>query len=180
MTYSVKEIIFDDFTNSVDTFYYELKEVYDSKFLDNLNRESIKIDRYKRNNSNELWKYQNTWYSTNDNSKAERVENNKRYVKLSFPISIDAVWNLNSLNIDNAINVYYGFIHRKFQLDAFKFDSAVSVESPSINNTYSERKYREIYAKNIGLVYKNQISIEKDGASTKRGFIIEYRLKEYE
>ncbi|MEZ4805139.1 MAG: hypothetical protein R2852_06570 [Bacteroidia bacterium] len=176
--YNVTEVVYDDFTNSIDTSEYQIKEYNESTFKDNLGRDAVRIDRYKRNNDTADWIYENTWYAVNDVQKYERVENNIRYLKLSFPITIDAVWNSNSLNMENVNTVYYGMMHRPYTLDTFSFDSVVSVETNPIINGFRERAYKEIYAKNIGLIYKNYVYIDKAGLLQK-GIRRTYKLIEY-
>jgi hypothetical protein len=176
--YAVTEIVYDDFTNSIDTSDYQIKEYNESTFKDNLGREAVRVDRYKRNNDTADWIYQNTWYGVNDVQKFERVEDNIRYLKLSFPITIDAVWNSNSLNMENINTVYYGLMHRPYKLDTFSFDSVVSVETNPILNSFRERAYKEIYAKHIGMIYKNYVYIDKVGLLQK-GIRISYKLIGY-
>lgn len=176
--YNVHEIIYDDFTNTVDTFDYQVMELNESHFRDNLDRDAIRIDRYKRPNDTTAWTYLNTWYSVVDGQMAERVEDNKRLVKLSFPISAEATWNANSYNTDNANNVFYVLMHQKYKLDTFRFDSVVSVESTTRINLTVERVFKEVYAKGIGLVYRNQVNTDS-GGGLKRGFNITYTLYKY-
>lgn len=172
--YSVEEIVFDDFTNSSDTFHYQLKEVNASSFTDNLNRNAVKVDRYKRLSDTSIWQYVNSWYAVKASDMVERIEENKRIVKLSFPVTIDAVWNSNAYNMENAITVFYGLINQRYNLDSFRFRNALSVESSNINNEVSERSFREVYARGIGLVYKFHVSIEKSD-KVLRGFKIKYK-----
>ncbi|HEY1045515.1 MAG TPA: hypothetical protein VGF79_03690 [Bacteroidia bacterium] len=178
VTYDVTEIVYDDFTNSIDTSVYEVKEYNESVYTDNLGRKGIKLDRYIKNKTTGLWDYLNSYYSVNGQNSIERVEENKRMIKLSFPVTTDAVWNSNSLNMDNAINVFYGLIRKKYQQDAFKFESVISVESANVINSFRERSFREIYAKNIGLIFKYYVNIEKNG-NIWRGIKLTYRLKDY-
>ena len=176
--YKVHEIIFDDFTNTVDTTDYQVMEVNESHFRDNLDRDAIRIDRYRRPDDSTAWTYMNTWYAVVNNSMAERVEDNKRLVKLSFPISAEATWNANTFNTDNANNVFYVLMHDKYKMDNFKFDSVVSVESTTRINLTVERVFKEVYAKGIGLVYKNHVNTDS-GGGLKRGFKITYTLYKY-
>lgn len=173
--YEVIEILFDDFSNTSDTSIYQILEKNESTFIDNLGRKATKIDRFKRQSDTSLWTYLNSYYSVNAKNMIERVEDNKRYIKLSFPVSADAVWNSNAYNLDNAINVFYGIIDKPFTLDTLKFKSALSVESTSVNNSFRERSFKEIYAHGIGLVYKNQVAIERNGTQW-RGYKIRYKL----
>lgn len=173
--FEVNEIIFDDFSNSSDTFIYQVMEHNESYFYDNLGRKALKIDRYKRISDTSLWRYQNSCYSVNDRNMIERIEDNKRFIKLSFPITVDAVWNSNAYNLDNAINVFYGLIDKPYNQDTFRFKKAISVESTNINNNFRERSFKEVYAHNVGLVFKNQVAIERNG-SQWRGYKIRYKL----
>jgi hypothetical protein len=173
--YNVNEIVFDDFNNTSDTLNYQLRELNESVFTDNLNREAIRIDRHVRNSDSTPWKYVNTWYAVSDPRMVERVEENKRLVKLSFPITNDAVWNENALNTDNANNVFYGMMHETYKLDAFSFDSVISVRGTPRFTSTSERFFEEIYAKNIGLVYKYHVQVDNIGV-VRRGFKIKYKL----
>lgn len=177
--YKVTEVVYDDFANTIDTTEYQLKELNESQFKDNLGRYATRIERYRRSSDTADWTYINTWYAVADEQMAERVEDNKRFIKLSFPITTDAVWNANSLNMDNVNNVYYGMLHRAYKQDTFTFDSVVSVESGTINNAFRERAYKEIYAKNIGLVFRNYVYIDKLGLLL-RGSRIRYQLIRHE
>lgn len=173
--FDVNEVVFDDFSNSSDTFNYQIMEVNESEFKDNMGRVALKIDRYKRSSDTSLWKYQYSCYTVSDKNMVERVEDNKRFIKLSFPVTADAVWNSNAYNLDNAINVFYGAIDKPYNQDTFKFKKTISVESTIINNNFRERSFKEIYALGIGLVYKNQVAIERNG-SQWRGYKIRYKL----
>ncbi len=174
--YKVEEIVYNDFNNTVDTLRYTLKELNESVFKDNLGRNSIRLERYKLNEKSQ-WAYWNTWFSTTDNFTMERVEENKRLVKLSLPLSDDAVWNINAYNSDNSITAYYDFIHKPYKLDTFSFDSAIAVKSETINSFIRQRQYYEVYANKIGLVYKNIVYIDLDITGTqKRGYKIKQQL----
>jgi len=167
--FKVQEIIYDDFFNRIDTFKYQLIEVNDTIFDDNLGRKSMRIERSKRNNDTAKWKFLNVWYSNADNFMAERVEENKRLVKLSFPLAEDAVWNLNVFNTDNGLSLYYDFVHQKFPLNSIVYDSTLAVKSETIFNIVKEREYLEIYANHVGLIYRNQVNIDKNN-TIKRGY----------
>jgi hypothetical protein len=176
--YNVDEIKFDDFTNTSDTLHYQLRELNESVFKDNLGRDAIRVDRHTRSSDTSVWKYLNTWYAVQDPEMVERVEENKRFIKLSFPISNDAVWNANSLNTDNANNVFYGWMHQRYKLDTFVFDSAINVKSTPRTTSTSERAFEEVYAKHVGLVYKYQVQVDKAG-TLFRGYKLKYRLYQY-
>ena len=172
--YKIEEIIYDDFFNTIDTQRYQIKELNESIFFDNLNRRSMRIERYQLN-SKLQWEILNVFFATEDNYGAERVEDNKRIAKLSFPFSVDAIWNVNQNNSDNPITVFYDFINQPYAINTFQFDSAIAVRNDAVNNSTRQRQYYEVYVKDVGLVYKNTISIDKN-AGRQRGNKIKQQL----
>jgi hypothetical protein len=173
--FSVQDILYDDFNNSIDTFNYQIKEVNESSFKDNLDRNAIRVDRYTRNNDTINWDYLNTWYAAIDAHSVERVENNSRKIIISFPISYDAVWNSNEFNMDYVNNVFYTSFHKPYTINNTRYDSSISIESVVISNSVKERVYKEVYVKNIGLVYKNIVFIDKIG-TLQRGRRLNFKL----
>ena len=173
--YSVQEIVYDDFKNTIDTLNYQLKELNESDFKDNLGRNSIRIERYQRFNDTLNWDYLNTWYTSFDLHSIERVENNIRKTIISFPISNDAIWNSNEFNMEYVNNVFYTSFHKPYIINNIKYDSSITIESVVISNSIKERAYKEVYVKNIGLVYKNIVFIDKIG-TLQRGRRLNYKL----
>lgn len=172
--YKVEEIIYDDFANTVDTFRYKIKELNESVFRDNLDRPALRLVRFRLNTKNQ-WEIWNSWYAVEDNVSYERIEENKRYVKLSFPLNDEVIWNTNTYNSENSNFVYYDFINQKYKLDTFIFDSAIAVKSDPVASSLRQRQYNEVYAKNVGLVYKNVVSVDINGI-LKRGFKFKQQL----
>jgi hypothetical protein len=173
--YSVQEIVYDDFKNTIDTFNYQLKELNESLFKDNLGRNSIRIDRYSRSNDTFNWSYVNTCYISIDVNSIERIENNTRKSIISFPISNDAIWNSNEFNMEYVNNVFYTSFHKPYSINSIKYDSSITVEGVVVSNSIKERAYKEVYVKQIGLVYKNIVFIDKIG-TLQRGRRINYKL----
>lgn len=173
--YQVQEIIYDDFFNKIDTFNYQILEINDTFFYDNLNQAVLRIERYKRNNDSALWNYHETVSSRIDNYKYERNENNTKKVKLSFPITYETIWNANTFNSNNNTLVFYNEINVRKNIDNNWYDSVLVIKSDPIFNSVGERYYEELYAKNIGLIYSNIIFIEKSNNKT-RGYKIKYTL----
>jgi len=173
--YQVQEIIYDDFFNKIDTFNYQILEINDTFFYDNLNQTVMRIERYKRNNDSALWNYHETVSSRIDNYKYERNENNTKKVKLSFPITFETIWNANTFNSNNNTLVFYNEINVRKNIDNNWYDSVLVIKSDPVFNSVGEKYYEEQYAKHIGLIYSNIIFIEKSNNKT-RGYKIKYTL----
>jgi len=176
--YQVQEIIYDDFFTKIDTFNYQILEINDTVFYDNLNQPVMRIERYKRNNDSALWEYHETVSSRIDNYKYERNENNTKKVKLSFPITFETIWNENTFNANNNSLIFYNEINVRKNINNKWYDSVLVIKNDPVFNSLGEKYYEELYAKNIGLLYSNIIFIEKSNNKT-RGYKIKYTLIDY-
>ena len=150
--YDVTDITHD--TGAHDTLNYQMKTVWGETYIDNEGRGCRKYRRYFRQNSIYPWVLKDTWYGLIDGIRAELVEENQRTVKLVFSPTSEKSWDANAYNPSPELSCYYDDIHKSKSFGGLSFDSTVLVEqanSASLIDTI--RKY-EVYAKNVGLVYK--------------------------
>lgn len=176
VVYRVDSIWLDDVFNRRDTYEFKRKEWIESKFLDNADRISQRIERYKRPLDNQPFTINNitdVWYATLLPQRAEKIEENIKYVKLIFPLKEDVQWDGNAFNIidDFGINYRMYNVHKPFSVPVtnFSFDSTVTVLQIDWKPLFDYRTYSlEVYAKNIGLVYKHYYHINRqpNGADT--------------
>jgi hypothetical protein len=96
--YQVDSIHYNDFTLSIDTFKFQIKEKISENFTDLSNRVTQRIERFYRKNETENWVLKDVWFSNKTNNSAEKVEENIRFVKLVFPLKKDNEWNGNRYN----------------------------------------------------------------------------------
>lgn len=158
--YDVREIRHDDTMGIHDTFFYQIKEVIESKFIDNENRETMRIERYIKNYNDSIpydsmqWTIKDVWYANLTHNTAEKVEENIRYLKLKFPIRENYSWDGNIYNTHKEWDYTYKDVHHPKVIQGFLFDSTVTVQQRDILNLIEREYAYEIYAKNIGMVYK--------------------------
>lgn len=168
VTYRVDSIWTDDAFNRKDTFIFKLKEYTESKFLDNENRWSQRLERFKTDTNLDFVfsDISDVWFATRTAARAEKVEENSRYVKLIFPLAEDEQWNGNAFNTLEDFDIDYKMynVHQPFTVPVtnITFDSTVTVLQidrvlPVATSYYSI----EVYAKNVGLVYKHFFEIDK-------------------
>lgn len=168
-----KWIIYDvtyreiDDTMGIDTtYYYQIKEIIESKFIDDENREAMRIERYIKYYNDTItdndtipfdsvpWTIKDVWYANLTQNTAEKVEENVRYLKLKFPIRDGFSWNGNIFNTNEPWDYTYKDIHQAKTINGILFDSTITVQQRDILNLVQNEYAVEIYAKNIGLVYK--------------------------
>jgi hypothetical protein len=165
-----------------DTAYYQLKTVIGDTFIDNSGRITRKFLRYTRDSIQDNWLLKDVWTTLIENNKAELVEENQRIVKLVFKPTYEKVWNINMFNISSKINARYAAIDQPFTVGNQVFDKTLKVDIQNFFSMVDDRVKYEIYAKNIGLIYKhfkdNTIA-NFDKNTIKKGKELYYTIESY-
>ncbi len=160
--YEVDSIVYDDFTGEVDTFYYQVKEVIDSVFIDAEGKESLRLERFIRQDSEDDWNIKNVWKARVLPSRAEKTEENITYIKLTFPVRLNAQWDGNAYNYLDEQQYRITDLHRNYQAGELTFDSTVTVLQKDFETLISEDFQKEIYAKGVGMVFKKYVELNKE------------------
>ncbi len=172
-TYRLDSTVVATFGASLQTSSYLAKDSIESSFLDNQGRLSYRIFRYITDTlASKPYQYTATYYAVIDTNKIEYVDNNLRYIPLVNPVSTNTIWNGNSYinTTTNSDNYYLNNWQYQYQ----NIDASFTVKKGNINNTvtvlqqdesssptfdpnfYYNKTYSvEVYAKGIGLIYKN-------------------------
>jgi hypothetical protein len=157
----------DDFTNNPDTsisaYHFLIKEVIDSSFVDGQGNTAYRVSRYRRLNDTIPWEFQAVWVAVRTFNSAQRVEDNIRYLKLSFPVSLQSNWNGNAFNDFSAEDYAYTDIHVPSTFGSLSFDSTVTVLQLQDDNLIHRIFKQEVYANHVGLVYKQKDSLNING-----------------
>ena len=156
--YDVVDIIHSELGS--DTAEYQLKEIAAEEFLDNEGRLTYRIERYWRDDSNANWSAKDVWYSNITRTTAEKVEENMRFTKLIFPINISKYWDGNAYNNLEEWEYYYDSLHKPKLINNLSFDSTITVIQRDNENVVEYEKVKEIYAVDIGLIYKSHIDLD--------------------
>ncbi len=199
--YSVDSISFSDFTNpiSIDTSQYFLREEIESSFLDLHKDKNFRIEQFKKTDSTD-WKINNVFTLKASNTNLQKVGNDLRFIKLVFPPENDKTWNGNvyidaidapSLDFYNPkkYNWSYSYseVNSSQQIGEFTFDSCITIIQIDEENLFEKKYSKEIYAKHVGLVYK-ELKILKTQAPpsnlpfeerAENGFILKYTISDY-
>lgn len=144
-------------TDSME-FSYFLRESAADTFENLAAGISYEILREKKSDEADSWEIDSIWTARKDEFAAVMVENNVPKVKLSFPVSESKTWDGNRLSGMNAdeyemINVGYSYegVYKAF---AETITVIQEILPDVLVKTISQK---EVYAKNIGLVYKENI-----------------------
>lgn len=132
---------------------FQAREVIIETYTNAEGKISHKIQRYKRPNSNVNWNLDSTWSTQLDNFQALRMENNKTFIKLAFPLSVGKKWNGNAYNSLKKDDCLLEELDVKRKINTFNFDNTLKVVLADDSSLVYQDRRHEIYAKNVGLVY---------------------------
>lgn len=162
--YKVDSIKYNVVTNLIDTYQYFVLQYIQDTFTDGSGRLAYRLNRLWKREPLDSWTQAGVWQEQLVGSSAQTVEENIRYERLVFPIANGISWNGNAYNnIDTNQWYNYNYVNAfKPWSGAYKsYDSTVTImqintDSTSPNNfNYVYRLYGyEVYAANVGLVYK--------------------------
>jgi hypothetical protein len=175
--YKLDSIVTANFGARFVTNTYTVKDSVVDVFLDNEGKESFKIFRYLLNPSNNTWTSTNTFVLTPKGENIEYVENNLRYTKLVSPIVNGKEWKGNSFVNQSPFypnTLFPNWTYRYTAIDDAKtfgslnFAKTVTViqYDSNDNRTFNPNVYNfydkgyEIYAENVGLIYRDIMSWE--------------------
>lgn len=168
--YLVDSVKYNNFTQDTDFVHCEFRDEIISQFDDAEGRNSFIIQRSIRYDSTAAWEKQLTYFATLTDFRLEVVENNLRFIKLIFPVKLNATWNGNiyipasnsgsdEIRWYNDWNYKYKTVNTAYNNGILNFPSTTSVAYSRLTNDstvktqYSDfTNYREVYARDAGLI----------------------------
>lgn len=188
ITYNLDSTVYINFGQKDTVIKYQVKDSIENQVTDNLGRPAYRIVRYIRKNAAQPWIANNTFMAIPTATTMEFVENNLRFQKLKWPVREGESWKGNTFIDTYSLNsntkylddwdYTYVDVDAPLLLGSFQLNNTLTVEQrdeflgqdPKLPGTqYAEKNYSvEIYAKNIGLVYKEFLHWEFQGAQPGR------------
>lgn len=174
ITYRLDSTVFENFNTQRVTKTYIVQDIIDAIIKDNQERDAYRIRRMIRSNYDTTkWADNSTFVVTAFDDRIEFQENNLRFIKLTNPISTSYSWKGNSkINvIDDYLRFYenwdymYDKINEPYTVNNKTFPETLTVlQADKLEGNpldpkafYEKTKSVEVYAKSIGLVYKEFI-----------------------
>ena len=198
ITYSLDSLVYINFGKVEAHRFYEVKYVFVDSATDNLGRKGFRTVRYIRTLPNGTFVSDNTSFSIQLNNGFEFTENNLKYLKLANPISEGKMWKGNSA-IDvtsQSADLQYLFdwdytykdVAQPKKVGTFNLENTITINqrndslnlpiipnvpvgNPNATQIASKDFSQEIYAKGIGLVYKQFLHFDYQTAFNNGGYI---------
>lgn len=161
------------FGASLVTKSYLAKDSVDGSFIDAVGKRSFRIFRYLRDTAQtKPWVFAATYSAHFDSTNIEYVDNSLRYIKLANPVSFNTSWKGNVLINTVLPSPYYYLDNWNYTYESLNepfttpqgityentytvFQEDMQTPATFSANQYNAKSYsKEVYAKGIGLVYK--------------------------
>lgn len=162
--YDVDSISYNDFTNpvTIDSIQYQVKEEITDTFRDQVGNLNFELRRFKRFSNDSVpvtqkpWQISDVWFVTQKGENIERVEENLRYVSLLNPVNATIEWDGNAFNSLESWDFTYTNINQSFN----NFEETVTVVQRNLENPINLYDFKEVFAKNVGLIYRVRRFVE--------------------
>lgn len=176
--FAVDSTQWDDFNDTVITYLFDIREVNDSLFLDNSGDTTVRLERLRRDSVTGPWYIKDVWSMKRTATTAEKVEENERFIKLRFPIKEGYTWNGNLYNTQDPWEYKLTNVGQPFTVNGITFAETVTVEQTGTNDPLINKQLgKEVYAKGVGLIYKELAILEGKTEPDVIGLPFDDRIK---
>jgi len=147
-------------TGEPETTRYYLKEAVADSFLNESNSYTYILHRSTKANDAD-WKLDSVWTARKTSHQAIVVENNIPLIKLIFPFKEKASWDGNRLNAKEEELYAMENVNQSISFNNQTFDKAVTIVQKDNQDSiiFLERR-KEVFAQDVGLIYKESASIK--------------------
>lgn len=159
-TYNVVEIL-HLLTGETDTSNYQIRELVAGSFEGSGGETVYLLNRLRREDQGGNWELDSIWSVRRNATQAVQTENNIPLLKMVFPVRENRTWDGNSLNGKDIDEYLMSEVDQPFQVDSLDFDQTLTVIQSEILDTIVFQDYRvEIYARDIGMIFKESIILD--------------------
>ncbi len=147
----------EDFEIEVTT--YQLRELISERLSENSSGLRYRLERFKRQDESQLWKLDSIWTIRLQDSSIIKVENNVPFIKLVPNMQANTTWDGNSFNKLPAENYNIGFYLEDYQVLDDNYPNSIEVIHRFDSTFLKILIGIEVYAEDVGLVYKRTDNI---------------------
>lgn len=170
--YEIEYIFWDDFAETVDTSNYILREFIESKVTNYTGDTLYRIEQFAKNHPDSAWSIPHIVFAGIRENYVYKVEDNINYVKIILPVRENAKWDGNAYNsLPNKVYQYLS-VGKPFSFSPTNFEKVAHVLQEDNQTLINQDFEEEMYAFNIGLIYKRQIHLKKTYNSINQSFEI--------
>lgn len=159
--YNVEYVFWNDFNHTIDTSNYILRELIESVMINYTGDSLFRIERNTKEDPDSAWSISRIWFSGYEDNYAFKMEENIKYVKLIVPVKKNVQWEGNILNDLEPKTYKYVSIDQPLQFNNLTFPKCAKILQDDFETLINKDYEEEIYARNVGLIFKKQIHVNK-------------------
>lgn len=180
VVYDVDSLYYDDFTATVDTTKFQIREEIVELYTDLENEEAFKIHRYRKDHDTLSWYLKDVWNAKLTQTNYQKVEENVRFVKLIFPVREGSGWNGNAMNNYPGETYSYVSVDQPETIGGNSLPLVLTVSQYEEINLIEQQLFEEKFAADVGMVYKRSMDLVRDNLSSPwRGYDVTMILNSY-
>lgn len=199
--YKVDSIVFDNEGADVYNYSSFLKELVAEKYTNEVGDTTYRLERYYKSVDSADWQITDVWATTVTPERITRTEENLKFVTMVFPTYKGQSWEGNVF-IDQfetvivsgeTVEMFKNWDYRMLSVDesdtvdSLSFDRVMTISQADDENSIERRFSQEKYARNVGLIYKEQWILDTQEidddlpweAKAWSGFILTQKLISY-
>jgi hypothetical protein len=179
ITYNVDSVNFtyDGINYYRDTTAYQMQAIFGDTIHDLLDSVNFRIFYSTRANSSSAWGSQYGTYGLRTLTNLQVIENDLRFIKLTFPPQLNGTWNGNlyigtdpndpsdPYNIFAGWNYYYENCDTTITIGPQTYNNCIIVSEVNNVNVISKTVRTEIYAPAVGMIYQEWIAINNQNSN---------------
>ncbi len=180
LIYEVDSTDINSFNKTTKNFKFQIKDSIADTYIDATNRTAYRIERYKKQANETVWRFQKIISRVLNTRNAEETIDNKTYIRLVFPPEIGTSWNGNSKNdfIEKEFSITE--MYDTFSLKNLAFKNTLITHFEEVN-LIREDKESHTYAQGVGLIASDVRAVDVDISNQKitNGFFYTMQLIAY-
>ncbi len=138
---------------------YQVKETVGLLYTNVTGQPAYQLLRYRRTADAQPWHLDSLWSIRRTRTDGIRTENGQDIVKVVFPVIENARWNANQFNASGADDYVLRNVGRPFSVSGVTFDETATVVQQADSTLVAQDKRTEVYARRVGLIYKERIQL---------------------
>lgn len=158
--YDVDERQYSLHATAVAQRTYQLKEVVGAAYADVTGQPAHRLLRYRRLAEDQPWQADSVWSARRVEDEAIRTENGVDFVRLKFPPGDRLRWDGNRRNAIGRDDYELRNSGQPYRVLDKQFAETVTVVAQQDSTLLSLDKRLEVYARQVGLVYKERTQLQ--------------------
>ncbi|PIQ21124.1 MAG: hypothetical protein COW65_10990 [Cytophagales bacterium CG18_big_fil_WC_8_21_14_2_50_42_9] len=170
------------YDNQYDSVTYQVKELIDSVYTNQANELTYRILKSRRSDAAQPWGSDSLYTININKQNVQETRNNKRTIKLIFPVDKGKEWNVNAFNAAEEKEYFYEDVNQPLTINGRNYDKTMKVIQGQPNEIELDDRF-EVYAYNTGIIYKKiqfyayaqkngEVDLTKVANGTKRIFTL--------